>query len=208
MSRCQEDWECFGKCLADVWARTATQGVPACLGTGRKVMGVWQQAECALREIVCPRDVPDVDSHWFANREPQVPGAMSKQKRLPFSITGKWNWPGGGYIWKLQWSNNITTKNNKIMSNWNKCCVKGQQNNKGTKAPFRLQTQTAYVSIKDEGGFLTGNSVGTGNTHCHPPVLVNNSVFLIEGAATDSTIRNGTDRALQRWTTVLHNEGQ
>lgn len=53
--------------------------------------------ECARRDIVCPRDVPDVDSHWFANREPQAPGAMSKQERLPFYVTmGKWAWAWGG----------------------------------------------------------------------------------------------------------------
>lgn len=57
--------------------------MPACLGTGRKRTGVGQQTECALREIVCPGDVADVDSHWFANREPQAPGAMCKQERLP-----------------------------------------------------------------------------------------------------------------------------
>lgn len=47
----------------------------------------WQETECALREIVCARDVPDVDSHWFANRETQAPGAMSKRERLPFTVT-------------------------------------------------------------------------------------------------------------------------
>lgn len=97
--RCQEDWEGFRKCLANVRARTVAQGVPICLGNGWKGTGVWQQIECALIEIVCPRHVPDVDSHWFANREPQAPGATSKQECLPFSVTTeKWNWVWGGQV--------------------------------------------------------------------------------------------------------------
>ena len=34
----------------------------------------------------CPEDVPTVDLHWFANRELQAPGAMSKYQRLPRSV--------------------------------------------------------------------------------------------------------------------------
>lgn len=63
----------------------STHGGPGGAGLlgNRTEKGVGQQTECALREIVCPGDVPDVDSHWFANREPQAPGAMCKQERLP-----------------------------------------------------------------------------------------------------------------------------
>lgn len=52
----------------------------ACLlGNRTKRDIVWRRPKCRLGEIVCPRDVPDVDSRWFANQELQAPGAMCKQ---------------------------------------------------------------------------------------------------------------------------------
>lgn len=80
--------EGFGKCIARVRVHPPLPPPSAaCLvekGTGGRHVCIYRRGVRGM--IVCPGDVPTVDSHWFANREPQAPGAMSKYERLPRSV--------------------------------------------------------------------------------------------------------------------------